>query len=153
RSVAAHEEAGNSRGASASRMSLAYIYSTLGQYTVAEKLFRSTREARVALGLNVMVVDHNVGLLLAGMGKLDEALEIEERATETAVAARSPMFEGFCRVYLAKIRRARGELADAEREVRRAIALIESMPPVLASALAELAMILLAAARPNEALE
>jgi tetratricopeptide (TPR) repeat protein len=153
RSVAAHEEAGNSRGASASRMSLAYIYAALGQYTVAEKLFRSTREARVALGLNVMVVDHNVGLVLARMGRLDEALEIEERATATAVAARSPMFEGFCRVYLAKIRRARGELAEAEREVRRAMALIESMPPVLASALAELAMILLEARRPSEALD
>jgi tetratricopeptide (TPR) repeat protein len=152
-SAEAHHRAGNVRGANASLMNVASVDLLLGQYARAEALLREAREARLALGTDVTMIDLNLGLVLARLGKLEEALATESRVVEVAAASGSPLFEAYSRVYLAKIHRARDELPEAEREARAAVALLEALPAARASAYAELGAVLVAQRRWPDALE
>ncbi len=153
KSVAAHEEAGNRRGATASQMNLAYTYMMLGRYDRAEELMQQARSVRLALGMNVLLIDHNLGLLVALIGRLDEGLAIEQRVVESAKAAGARMLEGFSRLYAAKIHRMREDIVMAEGEARLAIDLLGEIPGGLAAAWAELAALLLAQGKTAEALQ
>lgn len=84
----------------------------------------------------------NLGAALFHQGRLDEALETEREALETVEGGRDPRNEGFCLVYLGKIEARRGDLAAAEASMSLALAALETIPPALAYAKAELAALL-----------
>jgi tetratricopeptide (TPR) repeat protein len=131
-----------------------FALSELGAFDEAEPVLREAMAMGTRLGLATVVAaaDSNLGVVLWRLGRLGEA-EARERAAVAAFREQDRRQEGGSRVYLAQILAASGALAEAEAEVRRGVALLETAPALRPLAVAVLADILLRSGRAPEALE
>jgi hypothetical protein len=125
-----------------------------GAYAEAERALREAlaNAERAGLLYVMTAAKHNLGLALARLGALDQALAVEDDALTLAQAQGDPRIEGGSRIYLAMIQQLRGELVEAEKEARDALAVLKAVPPTYAVACAVLAGVLLQKRAPREAL-
>jgi tetratricopeptide (TPR) repeat protein len=150
--ASAFERAGDLRYACMQRGHVGYACLEIGAYPEAEHWLREVLGEASRMGLQnvVATAKHNLGRALRHRGSLDEALVVESEAAETFRAHGDRRLESAARVYIGNILQARGELELAEAEMLRALELAPGplRPPVLAN----LASLLLARGRPDEAL-
>ncbi len=144
---AAYLGAGDLRASSIALQSLAYAQMRVGLYAEAAGALRDAVAASERMGLRhaALGAAHNLGLALARLGQLDEARELEENAATVFEAEGNPRIAAGARAYLANAHLLAGDVAAAEREARKAIAIGTSAPSVRALAYATLADALLAA--------
>jgi tetratricopeptide (TPR) repeat protein len=125
----------------------------LGRYSEAESALRDVLVAAQRLGLDSIAlnVKHNLGLVLAHLGRFDEAVQLEEESLAGYIALGDSKLTGSSQHYLAVIFWKRGELGRAESHARSAVEAFTAFPPLLPRAVATLAAIQLAQARVSEA--
>jgi tetratricopeptide (TPR) repeat protein len=148
------EEAGDIRSACHARGDLGYGYMRVGLYGESERTLRLCLDSAQRLGLPRVAAraEHNLGLALARLTLLDEALQMEEHAVAALVALGDRRLEGAARKYVAKILTLRGDHQAAIAEAERGLACATDLPPLRAEVLATLARALLAAGRAHDAL-
>src|SRR5262249_1677868 len=80
--IGAAEQANDARTACLIRCNLGFVYKQLGAFERAEQALRLSLSAAERMGLrNVCAAaTHNLGMVLAFRGQLDEAKEVESRA-------------------------------------------------------------------------
>jgi tetratricopeptide (TPR) repeat protein len=145
-------EAGDARNACLQRANIGNAYMQLGAYARAKGLLREAIAVGEPMRLGFIApVRANLGFVLARLGDVAQALEIETAALEQCIRERYRRFETVSRIYLASILSLRGETDRAEEELRAAIAGSASAPPIRAYARAVLADLLLTQERPDEA--
>jgi tetratricopeptide (TPR) repeat protein len=154
RSVLAFDEAGDLRSATLMRTNIAWVYAEVGAYDQAEEPLRAAMSAAARLGLPAVVAaaKQNLGLVLARVGKLDEALAVEEECIALAALHKDRRVEGNARIYLAQIRILMGDAESGEAQARRAIAVTEEIAPMRTYAQGMLAYALLERGAVQEAL-
>jgi tetratricopeptide (TPR) repeat protein len=152
--IASFERVGAARNVCIASVNAGYAFLKCGAYAEAERALKEAlaNAERAGLLYVMTAAKHNLGLVLARLGALDEALAVEADALALAQAQGDPRIEGGSHVYLAMIHQFRGELDDAEREARTAIAVLKSVPPTYAVACAVLASTLLQKRAPREAI-
>jgi tetratricopeptide (TPR) repeat protein len=136
------------------RGNLGHAHLTLGAYAEAERELVDALRAAERMGLKhiAMVAKHNLGLALARLGRLDEALAVEAEARDAFAAQRDVRLEAAARTYLALIHLAAGDAGAAEREARAAAEMAAASPPLQSFALGTLSQSLLAKGSAGEAL-
>ncbi len=163
-------EAGDARNACLQRSNIGNGYMQLGAFARAKGLLKEAIAVGEPMRLGFIApVRANLGLVLARLGDLDQALEIETAALDQCIRERYRRFEMVARLYLAIILWLRAEsahgpspaleinparpslLVRAEEELRAAVAGSASAPPIRAYALATLADLLFTHDRPAEA--
>ncbi len=148
----AFEQAGDLRYACMQHGHVGYAYLEIGAYAEAERWLRQALEGGLRMGLQnvVATAKHNLGRALQHQGRIDEAATIEQEAVDAFVAQGDRRLESAARTYLASILAARGDLSQAEAQLRQALQTVQAASrPTL---LAELAGVLLSQRRPGEAL-
>ncbi len=150
--ASAFEQAGDLRYACMQHGHVGYACLEIGAYADAERWLRDALESGQRLGLSnvVATAKHNLGRVLQYRGNLAEALAIETDAIEAFHAHGDRRREAGARVYLGQILAELGELERAETEMRSALEMAQR--PMQPQILASLAQVLLAGARPIEAL-
>jgi tetratricopeptide (TPR) repeat protein len=152
--LAAFEQAGVGRTVATVRANVAYGQAQLGLYEEAERSLRAaTSEAR-RIGLPVVVAGamQNLALVLACVGRLDEARECADDSIAEYARQGNAQWEGGTRIYLAVICSLAGDHAAAEQQARRALELLAFVEYMRCYALAVLADAVRAQGRPAEAL-
>ena len=150
--VACFADAGDARNACLQRANIGNGYVQLGAYARAKGLLREAVAVGEPMKLGFIApVRANLGFLLARLGDLQQALEIEWAALDQCVREHYRRFELAARIYLAVIYALRDEPERAEAELRTAIEASQSSPPIRAYALATLADLLLSHDRAAEA--
>lgn len=145
--------AGDIRNASLQRSNIGNAYLQLGGYRQAERILDEALATAEPMKLSFAVsVRANMGLALARMGHLDEALTVESEALDQSVRQGNRRFEGVAHLYLALIHVAQGHTTAAERAVQAAIAAAENSPAIRAYSLAVLGQVLVTQDRATEAL-
>ena len=148
--------AGLTRHASGVRGNLGAVCVEVGLYERAcSELSETAREA-ATLGLVRLEASawHNLGHALLRLGRLDEALEVEEMALRFFEAHGDEVWSAASRLYLARIHTAGGRPAQAMSEVARALPVLEARAASMqALALAAQAEALLAQGQAEQALE
>ncbi len=154
RALEGFDLAGDARGAAVTRANCAHASLELGDFESCVTLAsRALVDADATGGKAVIAVaENNLGMALGYLGRLDEALAHERRAVETYRDLGDERLEGASRIYLATIHALAGDLAEAEREARRAVLLLATVPPLSSVALAKLSEVLGATGRDAEAL-
>jgi tetratricopeptide (TPR) repeat protein len=147
------EQAGDRRHVCNFSLNMGYMHLALGDYAEAERVLRRVAADAEAMGLFTLVpaVMHNLGLVLALGGRIEEGRALEEEALTTFAARGEQRGVTMSRGYLARIALLAGDLD-------RAIGLageVAAEPPSFSSvpALATLAEARLAAGRVPEALD
>jgi tetratricopeptide (TPR) repeat protein len=140
RSVASFTSAGDVRNACNTRMNTAYTLMMLGQWQRArDELDEGLVTAeRAGLLATAATVKHNLGLTLFKCGSADAAEAMEREAIRALEQQKDPRLEGGARFYLGRILIARGRVAEAEAEMRRAadvVANVGSLVPLVRSGL------------------
>jgi tetratricopeptide (TPR) repeat protein len=153
-SAQSFDEAGDRRNACYQRVQVGSAEIGIGAYARAEASLRDALQAADRLGLVglAMSARHNLGIALLRGGKLDFARAEETLARDFFAAQGDRRLEGACRIQLATVLAAQGDLEGAEREAQRAVETLDALPPLRASALATLARVRLARGRGTEAL-
>jgi tetratricopeptide (TPR) repeat protein len=144
--LAYHEEVGDARLALEQSINIGSVYLELGAYEDAERLLRDglANAERLNLQHAMAGAQHNLGLVLAHLGRFEDAIVLERQALE-ALRGKDRRLEGGALLSMAVIHELAGELAIAEEEAREAIALLrEAAPPLVPRALGTLASICLA---------
>ncbi len=152
--AARFEEAGDRRVAALQRVNVGYAHLELGAFAEAERALRDSVVQAGALGLGIVQANaqHNLGMALGRLGRIDEAIVVEAEAERAFHEQGDRRLEAGSRMYLAVLRALGGDLAGAERDARAVIAMAApSIPGVHGHALAVLADVLLAAGRADEA--
>jgi eukaryotic-like serine/threonine-protein kinase len=150
-----YERAGDQRRAVNESVSVGYAYMELGAYQQAETTLRTALETAERLGLAhpAAAARHNLGLVVAELGRLDEALVIESAAIEAFVGQQDRRLESAGRIYLARIHLLAGEHDLAAREAHHGVELAtEAAPPIIPLGLATFAKARLSEGRAEEAL-
>lgn len=153
--LACYERAGDERRALNESVSVGYAYIELGAYEQAESTLRAALETAERLGLDhpAAAARHNLGLVLAELGRLPEARAIEREAIEAFVVQQDRRLESAGRIYLARIHQLAGEYDLAAREAHHGIELAtDAAPPIVPMGLATFAKARLSAGRLEEAL-
>ncbi|MFT3769710.1 MAG: AAA family ATPase [Minicystis sp.] len=147
------ERAGDRRGACLTLSNAGFIHTSLGNFAEAEDALRRAHAtaSRMGLGTIAPLALHNLGGVLASLGRLDEARAAEEEAVRAFAAAGDPRLEGASRVYLSRILLAAGDAASAEEEARRVADNAACPAPLRAGAQAARSRALLAQRRLTEA--
>jgi tetratricopeptide (TPR) repeat protein len=154
--AAAHYlEAGDLRSACMAQITLGFARSDLGAHAPAERALREALATAERMGLPgpAAYAKHTLGLVLSRRGALEEARAVEQEAVRSFEANGDARLTGGSRAYLAQILAQLGDLQGAEREAGAAIDGLAGAPAVRAFALATRARILVARARPGEALD
>ena len=153
--LAFFEQAGDRRSACLTRQNLGFALTELGDYVSAEAALRSALTIAERMGLQEVAAYtlQNLGRILAYRGIFEEGRNIQKRAIEAFRKQEQPRGMGLSQVYFADLECRAGNLATAEPEARAAVESLSEVPPLLASALAVLARILLARGRAEDALE
>ena len=148
------ERAGDVRNACKSWVGAGYERMLLGRYAESERALGDALAAAERMGLSSVTVNakHNLGLALARLGRLDEALRIEREAAEAYGAQQDAKMIGASRHYLALILKERNELELAEAEAQISYGALTGFPPLLPRAVATLASIHLAQGKQELAL-
>jgi tetratricopeptide (TPR) repeat protein len=150
--VVGFADAGDARNACLQRANIGNAYMQLGAYARAKGLLREALAVGEPMRLGFIApVRANLGFVLARLGDVEQALEIERAALDQCIAESYRRFELASRIYLAVILSLRDDLDGAEAELRTAVEGSQSFAPIRAYALANLADILLAQGRPEEA--
>jgi serine/threonine protein kinase/tetratricopeptide (TPR) repeat protein len=151
--IAAAEQANDRRTSCLIRCNLGFVYKQLGAFELAEHELHQSLEMAEAMGLlNVSTAArHNLGMVLAYLGRLVEADEVEQKALETYRRLGDKRLEGGSLCYLSAIALLAGDHERAEREATEAVALLQNAPPMLVCALAARARALLSLGRAVEA--
>ena len=149
------DRAGNLRGACQTLANLGFSLLEIGRPAEAEAVTIEAAAGARRLGLEWVeaLALHNLGLALAWRGKLEQALECERRAIEMLEARGEERLLGGAYGYLSTICSLADDHESAEAAARRAVALLEPMPPLLQRARAALAQALLGLGRAEEARE
>jgi tetratricopeptide (TPR) repeat protein len=147
--LAAFEQTGDERNASAVRSNLGFIFAELGDYAGAEEALRAALAAADRMGLHDLAIAalHNLGRVLAYRGRIADARTLEQRALDAYTRQGDPRMAGSARAYLAQIAVLAGDHDAAEREARVAVEVLIVAPPLRAGALSILARALLAKGR------
>jgi tetratricopeptide (TPR) repeat protein len=154
RAASAFDRAGDRRHACHARVNVGYASAELGDYARAERALCEVVDAAQALHIAnaTAYAKHNLGLVLAQLARLDEALQVETESLELALAQGDRRLETGARIYLARIMLLREEYADAATEADAAVELSPSLAPLRVMALAVRAQIALARGEPADAL-
>ncbi len=153
--LAYHEEVGDTRLALEQSINIGSMYLELGSYEEAERLLRDglSKAERFNLPHAIAGAKHNLGLVLAHLGRFDEGLALEGQALES-LRGKDRRLEGGALLSMATIHALSAELETAEQEAREALALLrEAAPPLVPSALGTSASIFLARGKIEAALE
>lgn len=153
RAAEAFLAAGDLRNACIQRGYVGYGLSELGALEEAEgALIEAWREAdRMGLAHTVATAKHNLGRVVALLGRLDEGAAIELEAVEAFAAQGDRRLEGGARRYLAQIHLLQGRYEEAEREARAALEALPDNRPMRSAAYATYADCLLSLGRLDEA--
>src|SRR5262249_10831435 len=129
--LAAFEQAGDLRDACVTRSNLGFIYAELGDFEGAEQALRGAETLADRMGLSDVSASalHNLGRVLAHLGRFDEARRLEEQAIDAYHRQGDPRMEGSSRAYLAQIALFAGDLGAAEREARAAAETLAATSP------------------------
>jgi tetratricopeptide (TPR) repeat protein len=132
----AFEAAGDVRTTWAMRCNAGHALAVVGDYESAVILLRQTATMceRHQLTRLLTFAQNNLGLALLHLGAHREAMAMEDRAIEAAVAQGDRRLEGFSRIYRAMAASGAGELSEAAAEIVRAVAALETTPPARAFA-------------------
>ena len=145
RSANSFRDVGDTRNACVQQMNEAYAEMCLGRMLEAEvglSLVLATAE-RLGLGTVTATAQHNLGRVLARLGKLDEGEKLERRAIDAFAAHRDQRLQAASLSYLAEILLAKREIGAAEIAARDAVLGAPEESPIRAIALATLATVLL----------
>ena len=139
------QEAGDRRSAVVAQVNIGFAYLQLGNYSAAEAILQKVLDVseRMALGTTSSLARNNLGCVLTGLGRLDEAWDHELMAIESFALQGNVALANNSRVYLSKILQLKGNLNAAEREVRDALAKTTELPMFHAQALTQLGSLLL----------
>jgi len=151
--AALFEEAGDLRSVANARVYLGFAYIEVGGYAEAEVALRDALASARRMGLfNVVATAmNNLGIALARLGQLDEAMRVEAEAIHLAGLQGDQRIVGASRHYLALIHQLRGEHAQAEQEALMATEVLRVAPPLRAHALATLGQVRLNQGRTRQA--
>jgi eukaryotic-like serine/threonine-protein kinase len=135
---------GDARNACLQRANIGNAYIQFGAYAQARDVLREA----IAVGepmklMFIAPLRANLGFVLARLGDLQQALDIETAALEECIRLGYTRSEAFSRIYLTEILLLRGELPAAEAQIKNAIQASSGAPAARAHALAILAEILL----------
>ncbi|MES1205029.1 MAG: protein kinase [Pseudomonadota bacterium] len=152
--LACFDRAGDLRNACAVRSNMAYVHAELGDFQRAETALRNALGAAERMGLHDVTAQaqHNLGRVLALLGRLDEARVIEQKAVDSFRTQGDPRLEGVARTYLAEIALGAGQGDEAEREATTAVGLLKVAPSLKVAAAAVRARALLVMGNPTRAL-
>jgi eukaryotic-like serine/threonine-protein kinase len=125
-----------------------------GDYSLAERSLNEFLDGGRRFGVRTWIgtAQHNLGVVLAMQGRLDEALAIEREAVDYFVSEGTERFIAISRMYLAIIFLLRGDLERAEQEARSAVQAAGDASQLRVSTQGTLAQVLLDRNRPEEAL-
>ncbi len=153
--LGAFERLGDARNMTSQRVNLGYVYSELGAFERAEPLLvRVHQDAeRAALPMICAYSLQNLGTVLRGMGRLEEARDRERRAVAIAESMNDSRIAGAARSYSALMTLELGDPVMAEKECRLAIDHLHKNPPLVGFARAVLSRALIAQGRTAEGLE
>jgi tetratricopeptide (TPR) repeat protein len=151
-SVACFSEAGDVRNACLQRANIGNGYMQLGAYARARGVLREAIGVGEPMRLGFIApVRSNLGFVLARLGDVDQALEMESAALEQCIRERYRRFEVASRIYLGVILWLRNDSARAEEELCAAVSGSANLPTFRAYALANLADLRFSLQRPEEA--
>lgn len=149
------EEAGDMRNACLQRVSLGFAQVEFGAFADAERWLREALVVaeRMALSNTVPIAQAQLGRALALQGRHREAIELESAAIAAFDQHGNRRLAGMARTYVARVYLDLGELAAAESAARQAVEVLDSALPLQRSALAVLALTLVAKGAPTEAFD
>ncbi len=153
-SVMSFTAAGHQREVAYHSVGLGFAFMEVGAFERAEEVLREAIAVAERLMLKhvLCTARHNLGLVLAHRGAVQEGLALEEAALAGLTALGDVRIAGAAAAYLARIAMFAGDPEAAERHARAGLAVTE-LPEPRAHLLGMLAAALLAAGRPPEALE
>jgi tetratricopeptide (TPR) repeat protein len=155
RSIREFQQAGDERNASLLRVNLANIAIELGRYVEAERVSREVLGSAARMNLKTLnaFAKHNLGRILGLRGDNAAGVVVERQALDYFVGQGDPRMEAFCRIYVSEMLQRLGRFADAEKEAQTAFDVSSSAAPMtLIPAAAQLAFVLLADGRADDAL-
>jgi eukaryotic-like serine/threonine-protein kinase len=146
--------AGDLRFAGLMRANVAYAHMELGDYEEAEVILRDVLATAERMNMADLVTGahHNLGLVLARMGRTGEGRASEELALRASVRQHNLRLESGCRTYLAIILSLAGDRDGAEREARLAAQIVAVAPSMRAHALGVVSRMMLLRGAATEAL-
>jgi eukaryotic-like serine/threonine-protein kinase len=152
--LACLERAGDEREACNACVSVGFAYIELGNHAAAERELSRALAAAERMGLGAVGVRarQNLALVHAARGDVVRARQLATAVAEEAVAQGNLTFEGWTRIYLARIAYQRGDAGDALAEASRALELTQHATPARAGAAAAAARALVLLGRSREAL-
>jgi tetratricopeptide (TPR) repeat protein len=151
-SLAAFEQAGDTRLACNTRVSVAFAYIEVGDFEAAEQALQRAMVDADRHGLSTVRtrVKQNLGLLRGASGALAEAQALLDEVIDTSVRRGDVRFAAWTRIYAANVALRLGDFARARAEAEEAARELEITPPARAGAIAALARVEAAEGR-NEA--
>jgi tetratricopeptide (TPR) repeat protein len=151
--LAAFEAAGDRRSACNTRVSVAFARIELGDWAPAQRDLEDALAEAERLGLAPVATRarQNLSLCLLHRGELAAAAAILDRVVTESREQENSRFEGWTRVYRARVALAAGDVAVARQHARAACVLLDGSPPALAGARSVLAQVLIAEGKPAEA--
>lgn len=154
RAVAAFGSVGDSREAAAELVSLGFIRHELGLYVESEESLRESLAMAERLELPPVIADarERLGTVLMRLGLTVEAEGYLRSSLERFIEQGNRRLEGRCRRQLGLLYLDRRALDDAFEEIMHASQLLSAFPPLLPTALAACARLLLATGREDEAM-
>jgi tetratricopeptide (TPR) repeat protein len=150
----AYEQAGDMRYSCLANMNCGYYLAEMGRLAEAEAPLREALASgeRVGIPYVAAAAKQNLGVVQYRIGALEAARRLESEAAEAFRQQGEHRLEGGSRIYLALILLEFGHFADAEREAREAISILDTAPAIRAYAHGALARILLTTGRLDDAL-
>jgi tetratricopeptide (TPR) repeat protein len=150
----AAERAGDIRMASKHRMGAGWERMLLGDWNGAVQSLTESLRVAERLAIQQVVLDscHNLGLALARVGRLDEALEHEQRAVHGFARQKDWRMQGASHSYLAIIHALRNDFDAAEIEATMGAQLMSEAPSTHVAGLGVLAWVRLQAGNAKGAL-
>ena len=138
--IASFGEAGDARNACLQRANIANGYMQLGAFARAKAVLREAIGVGEPMRLSFIAPARaNLGLTLARLGDVDQALEVEQAALEQCRAEGYRRFEAGAHIYMAVILGLRDDPRGAEKELKEAERAAAGVPALRALALAYLA--------------
>ena len=122
KSIAAFDEAGDTRNACVQRANRGFSLLPLGDYVEGERELREAMEIASRLGLLtlVSVCEHNLGTALGRLGRIEEALAAERAAVDSFARQKDVRLEAASQSHLAALELDAGSPEEAKREAERA---------------------------------
>ncbi|MFN7698791.1 MAG: tetratricopeptide repeat protein, partial [Deltaproteobacteria bacterium] len=136
---------GDVRNAALEEANSGFLLLMLGAYEEASQVLEASLAECRRLGLSsgLATNQHNLGLVLLGLGRLDHAMAVEREAVAAFVAGGNTLMESASRGYMARILVASGRSCEAAAEAEHALGLLPPAHPIALVARAALADALL----------